>query len=569
MEATLESFKTNQSNVLQVLQHLQEFLRRGETFGLTADKAINDKLANAIRNVSDGKLRVALIGGFSEGKTSIAAAWLERLDKSTMNISHQESSNAVTVYEAGPNCVLIDTPGLFGFKQQENEAFGAAEKYKEMTRKYVSEAHLVLYVMDPTNPIKESHRDELNWLFRTLNLLPRTVFVLSRFDAVADMEDANDYARNLRVKQDNVVSRLKDLVALSEEEAAQLAIVAVAADPFAMGTEHWLSNLETFRELSRIKLLQQATSHKVASAGGVDAVVAETKRSIVRDILGKQLPIAIQNDERIAGELSRLEKSNAQLQQNLNKTKTSVATVRVELAESIVSLFTNLILEAQNLSLESMSEFFERNIGSDGDVLKTRLQRVFNDHMGPVSLEVKNMVQDVDVEVNHFNAAMRGYGKQGIDNLIKSGAINNKTILASRDAVVGAASKAGFDIGKMLKFKPNGAVNLAKGVTNALAVAGLGLEIWDSIEKHQREKKFRMAKETMVSNFEDMRKEVLSLIQSPEFITLVCPELIELQTSVQNVKQAVDETRNKREQFQRWRAAGEAIDAEFKMLDPT
>lgn len=569
MEATLESFKTNQANVLQVLQHLQEFLRQGDAFGLAADNAVKDKLANAIRNVSDDKLRVALIGGFSEGKTSIAAAWLERLDKSTMNISHQESSNAVTVYEAGPDCVLIDTPGLFGFKEQENEASGTAEKYKEITRRYVSEAHLILYVMDPTNPIKESHRDELNWLFRTLNLLPRTVFVLSRFDAVADVEDANDYARNLVVKQENVVSRLKDIVALSEEEAAQLAIVAVAADPFGMGTEHWLSNLEAFRELSRIKLLQQATSNKVASAGGVAAVVAETKRSIVRDILGKQLPVAIQNDEKIAGELSRLEKSNAQLQQSLKKTKTSIANVRVDLTDSVVSLFTNLILEAQNLSLDSMPEFVERHIGSGGDVLNTRLQRVFNEQMGPISLEVKNMSLDVVLEVNHFNAAVRDYGKQGINSVIKSGAINNTTILAGRDALVSAVSAVGFDVAKLLKFKPYGAINLAKGVNGALSVIGLGLELWDSYEKYRQEEKFKETKKTMVSNFNQQRTELLSLINGPKFITQFCPELIELQTNVQGVEKVVHETRSKREQFLRWRATGEAIDAEFKMLDPT
>ena len=568
MEATLESFKTNQANVLKVLLNLQAFLQQGDEFGLAADKTINEKLNNAIRNVTDDKLRVALIGGFSEGKTSIAAAWLERLDKSTMNISHQESSNAVTVYEAGPDCVLIDTPGLFGFKEQENEASGTAEKYKEMTRKYVSEAHLVLYVMDPTNPIKESHRDELNWLFRTLNLLPRSVFVLSRFDAVADVEDASDYARNLIVKKENVVSRLKDLVALSEEEAEQLAIVAVAADPFAMGAEHWLSNPEAFRELSRIKLLQQATSNKVASAGGVSALVAETKRSIVRDILGKQLPIAIQNDLKIAGELSRLEKSNAQLQQTLNKTKGNIENIRLDLADNVVNLFTNLILEAENLSLDSMPEFFERNISSNGDALNTRLQRVFNEHIGPASLEVKNMSLDVDLEVNHFNATVREYGKQGINSVIKSGAINNSTILASRDALVGAVSAVGLDIAEWLKFKPYGAINLAKGVNGALSVIVLGLELVDSYDKYKQNEKFKEAKKTMVSNFQQQRSELLSLIKGQEFIKQFCPELNELQANVKSVEESVRETRSKREQFQHWRSMGEAIDADFKMLDP-
>ena len=35
------------------------------------------------------KLKVVLIGGFSEGKTSIAAAWLGKYDPKTMNINQQ------------------------------------------------------------------------------------------------------------------------------------------------------------------------------------------------------------------------------------------------------------------------------------------------------------------------------------------------------------------------------------------------------------------------------------------------------------------------------------------------
>ncbi|MGV8268407.1 LeoA/HP0731 family dynamin-like GTPase, partial [Pseudomonas aeruginosa] len=82
--------------------------------------------------------------------------------------------------------------------EQENAETQTIEKYKDITKKYVSEAHLVLYVMNSTNPIKESHKEDLTWLFRTLDLLPRTVFVLSRFDEVADVEDEQDYQANLQ-----------------------------------------------------------------------------------------------------------------------------------------------------------------------------------------------------------------------------------------------------------------------------------------------------------------------------------------------------------------------------------
>ena len=186
MQQTMQVFKERQACTLKALRELQDFLDQGVAYGIAAHPAIRAKLDNAVRGAANGKLRVSLVGGFSEGKTAIAAAWLERLDKATMKISQQESSNAVTVYDAG-DCELVDTPGLFGFKEEVDVETGAVEKYKEMTRKFVSESHLVIYVMDPANPVKDSHRDELNWLFRKLDLLPRTVFVLSRFDAVADV----------------------------------------------------------------------------------------------------------------------------------------------------------------------------------------------------------------------------------------------------------------------------------------------------------------------------------------------------------------------------------------------
>jgi hypothetical protein len=48
--------------------------------------------------------------------------------------------------------------GLFGFKEQENDDTHAIEKYKDITKKYVSEAHLVLYVMNPTNQLRKVTR---------------------------------------------------------------------------------------------------------------------------------------------------------------------------------------------------------------------------------------------------------------------------------------------------------------------------------------------------------------------------------------------------------------------------
>lgn len=567
MKQTVESFQQHQAKTLTILQNLQAFLSQGEMFGIEADQRLKDKLAGAISDVQGGKLRIVLVGGFSEGKTAIAAAWLERLDKSTMKISAQESSNAVTVYETGTDCVLIDTPGLFGFKEQENELTGTTEKYKELTRKYVSEAHLVMYVMDPTNPIKDSHAEELRWLFRELDLLPRTVFVLSRFDAVADIEDEYDYAQNLRIKKENVASRLRDEISLTDAEAGELAIVGVAANPFDLGTKHWLANLEQFRALSRIESLQRATSVKVASAGGVDAVVEDTRRSIVRDILGRQLPVAAENDERISAELDRLTEMNRQLKKQFGAASERIKDARIGLRTMATEFFSDLIVQVNGQSPETFFEFFERNLGEGGIVLDTKLQNAFEQQLGSAKAEIGKMAITFVTEVDHFNATVRAYGKQGVDFLIKGNVINNSTVFAARDGVVNVAKLVGVDLGKMFKFKPWGAVKLAKGINGALAGLGLALELWEAWDQYKWQQEFKQAVSAMVKAFEEQRKELLDLINADNFEARFFPEMAELREDVAQVEQSVAAGTEQRDRFREWRNCGEAIDTDFRMLD--
>lgn len=82
----------------------------------------------------------------------------------------------------------------------------------------------------------------MNWLFRTLNLLSRTIFVISHFDEEADIEDEEDYNKRFKIKKENIQSRLNELISLSEEEKESLIIVAVAANPFDLGVEHIKKN---------------------------------------------------------------------------------------------------------------------------------------------------------------------------------------------------------------------------------------------------------------------------------------------------------------------------------------
>lgn len=566
MEATLKTFNTQKDSTLNILNQLHAFLLQGEGLGINIDSSLVNKLDTAIKSLSDDNLKIALIGGFSEGKTSIAAAWMERLDQSTMNISQQESSDAVSVYNVSNGLQLIDTPGLFGFKEKINADSSAIEKYKDITKKYVSEAHLVLYVMNSTNPIKDSHQEDLQWLFRTLNILPRTVFVLSRFDEVADVEDINEYNENLNVKKENVVNRLKDLINLEQDEADSLSVVAVAANPFDMGTEYWLDNLEKFKQLSHIESLQVATNEKVASNGGVESIVVEAKNSIVRDVLNEELPLAIENDKKLGQEVDKMLDVVDTMKAKLTKTQGLISDSRIGLRDFVTSYFSDLILQVQGTDLETFNQFFQREVGDGGVVISSRLQSEFDRYLRSANLEVKSMASSFTQEVNHFNDAVLGYGKQGVDLLVKSNVINNTSVIAARDGIKSLAGLVGMDLSNLLKFKPWGAVKAANAMNGVFAAVGIAFEAWDSYKQVQREEKFQTAVKEMVNNFDTQRAELLELINGDEFVSKFFQSFIELEKGVSELESNLAGRTKQRDNFHKWRMTGENIKREFETL---
>lgn len=545
---------------MKLLQKLETFLQQGALAGVPIDPALSGKIHNAIASLADEKLKVALIGGFSEGKTSIAAAWMEKLDKTSMKISHQESSNEVKVYEVGQDFVLIDTPGLFGFKEQENDDTHAIEKYKDITKKYVSEAHLVLYVMNPTNPIKESHQEDLTWLFRTLDLLPRSIFVLSRFDEVADVEDEDDYEHNLNIKRANVAKRLSEMISLTAQEQADLSIVGVAANPFDLGTEHWLANSEQFKSLSHISSLQAATTEKIQHSGGNMALANDMRSSVIRDILHNQLPVAIDNDEKISQEVLKLDSLYSRMKTELAQADREIENTVINLREFVIRYFSDLILQAQGCSMETFSEFFEREVGDDGIIVSMRLENEFSRQIQPIEINMEKMQLSFDTEVNQFNTTIKAFGKQGINHVLKGNLINNKTVIGARDGIVGMGKLFGKDFGNALKFKPWGATKLAKGANGALIVVGIALEAWDSYQQYQREREFQEAIAGMIQNFKLQRENLKELIGKTQFKEQFFGDL---KSNARELEASLNASRESQQRFQAWRTMAETIEDEL------
>lgn len=552
---TLEQFKRDQKRNQEILKKLLDFVHTGEEYGIKVEESLKDKIHNAMENVAGQKLKVALVGGFSEGKTSIAAAWIERLDKESMKIDHKESSDEVKVYDIDNEMELVDTPGLFGFKVKEHDS-GKIERYKDITKKYISEAHLILYALNPSNPIKESHKDDLNWLFRTLNLLSRTIFVISRFDEEADIEDEEDYNKRFEIKKENIQNRLNDLISLSEEEKESLIIVAVAANPFDLGVEHWLKHQEEFQKLSHIKALQDATQKKIKENGAKLTIIEEAKKSVIQDVVYRQMPPAKQALQDINREMEYLNKTLEKRRKDLQNLNNEISQARIHLKEFIIRYFSDLISQVSGTSLETFNDFVTREIGDKGINIETKVQNEFERQTQGIVNEITKIETGFNADMSFFEKHAGTFGRIGIDLLKQSKFINATNIKAARDGIVAVAKFTGIDLA--LKFKPWGAVNLAGSINKALPLIGLAFETWDSYNKYQKQQEFEKAKEEMKSNFDGQKQEILALINDETRFKQTCfPSVFELEETIQTCEENVKKTQECAQGLEKWIQTGE------------
>lgn len=417
--------------------------------------------------------------------------------------------------------------------------------------------------MNPTNPIKASHKEDLEWLFRTLNLLPRTIFVLSKFDEVADMGDEADFESEFATKKDkSIIPSLSELIKLNANEKTQLKVVAVSANPEGKGLDFWLENQSEFKKLSRIESLQNATTEIIKQNGGLESITLEAQNSIVSDIVSKQLPQAITLQNKIKGDMQRLNESIKALRKDMERTNDKINDAQIALREFVARYFNDLISQVNGTSLETFGDFMQKEIGSEGSLMSARVQNEFQRHTHSVISELQTSIERFDKERGDFEKAVISYGKQGVEWLKKSGVINNKNVLLARDFLKTGLEKIGVNVGTALNFKPWGAVKFANGTLAVVATIGLALEVLDSYQQQQKEQEFKKAKAKIVEMLENQMKELLGTINDKKFYALF--------SGYEPLKNALEDTQNGLQtlestsaEFEKWIKQGEIIEAEI------
>lgn len=419
-----------------------------------------------------------------------------------------------------------------------------------MTRKYVSEADLILYVLNPSNPLKESHKEELNWLFRELSLLSRTVFVIGRFDMVADVEDDTDYGRHLEIKKDNIKLRLKDLVNLSTEEEGSLSIVGVAANPFDEGISSWLERPDEYARLSHIGDLRLATTEKVKALGGVEEAKRQTALTILRDVTERLLLPARQAAEDSERQAAIAEGKAKEEQPRLARYQREAAEAQIALRREVVDYFGDLITEAKNTDIDSFAEFFDRKIGLDGVVVKAAITNMFTRELGPISQQLVSMSADFVAVDSGFGAATGMLGK--VANKAKGVTINNTMILKARDWVMPA-----------FKFKPYGAIKAARFANGALAGIGFVIEGWTMWRDQQKAEKFSNDRQAIIDDLNQQFVSIIAQIDASDFLSTYFPQIEAMHSLFSALSAAFAEARERNRKMQEWAQEADTLRLRF------
>ena len=123
----------------------------------------------------------------------------------------------------------------------------------------------------------------------------------------------------------------------------------------------------------------------------------------------------------------------------------------------------------------------------------------------------------------------------------------------------------GADLGKMLKFKPWGAVNFANKINGVLAIAGSLLEIYELCNKRKDMENFNKELEDMADKFRDCQKQMLELLND-DFEEKFFQNYVELTKTISQLDNEIKNMEDKWNRLNNWYEKGKnLVDKYYEM----
>lgn len=548
-------FNVKKQAATDTLDELRAILGELGSIGVDVEEDLQ-KIDAALKSIESDVLRIALLGAFSDGKTSVVAAWLGKV-MDDMKINMDESSDQLAIYkpEGLPGqCEIVDTPGLFGDK--ENTVDGEKVMYEDVTKRYISEAHLIFYVVDATNPLKESHGAIAKWILRDLNKLSSTVFVINKMDEVTDLTEQALFDEQATIKKDNLKSKLQRAANLTPEETARLNIVCIASNPNGRGLkEFWFGKPEIYESRSRINDLKTMTSH-ILQANVPEVLIAKTGMDVVRDVVGKKLALAqVQLHDLESYEQQNREEST-RIQEDISQGRSEVKRMAGELFNELKAMENQLLSHLRPLSLEDIRSFLEDEIGyTENEVgyklalkIKAAIDRLFDQSSSVTSRISLDIGRQLNSSESFLNAMSEGTLKsvtgalKGISRLNPD--VIKGTIFAARDVLRQVTGVA-------IKFKPWEAAKYAGAIAKWAGPAGAAISLasdgYQMYKANEREQELKKVRDDIASLVKDTFKDIYDIIsQDEKMFDIFAPQLKEFAKIVQTMGEGAELIRTNR-----------------------
>lgn len=547
---SFEIFAEKKAGVLQTLQELSEILADLATAGIDVDDDL-ERLRSAMESIQGDVLRIALLGAFSDGKTSVVAGWLGRL-MADMKIDMDESSDRLAIYvpEGLPGkCEIVDTPGLFGDKQRSVD--GQHLLYSDITRRYIAEAHLILYVVDATNPLKDSHFDIARWVLRDLRKLSSTVFVINKMDEVTDLTDATLYAEQVQIKRANLRSKLQRAAELTPPELEQLHIVCMSANPNGRGLPFWFGKPEHYESRSRIGELKAATAQVLQS--NVPAVLqAKTGIDVVRELAATKSAVAQRELDALAAFGEQNDESIKRIEKDIEKGRTDVKRLGAAMREELTNMENRLMSRLRPLERGELLHFLEDEIGYiSANEMGFKLQLAINDvvdkYFSHASAVTGHLNKEIDIQVAAGISFLEAVGSTAVDatkQMLES--VSQLPPKVIKDGIFAARDVLRKVTGITYKFKPRGAGklagNIAKWAGPAVAALQVSTDLYRAYRASDNESELRKVKADIGEGIKGVFKDIYDILgDDQKMIAFLAPQLEEFQTVLNSLTLSKEE----------------------------
>lgn len=551
---------------LQKLTSLKNLLQKGIEY-MPELQSYLGKIDSIINTIQDGEISVVLLGSFSDGKTSAIAGLLGRLEDN-MKIDSDESSDELTVYrpkDLKNGFKIIDTPGLFGTKEREID--GKNVKFSELTERYISEAHIIIYVCDAVVPLKDSHVEIIRRIMRDYHKLDNTIFVINKMDEAGyDLRDEYDYSNGCKIKKENLISRLRSTINLSPDEEKLLHIVCIAADPKGKGLAHWFAKMNDYYERSHINDLRQCVNEVVETANK-DELSSSTYKTSVLDVVDGLCEAIDGTQKPVSQAIVKMERDNTEIVEDQKQLKSELTLARNELRSAINEIKNDVIRDIKGASLDTVGDVINGELGvQDGkvtfyvleDKLSAQIEQCCETNANNINSSVVKLESTYSMQEAMLNDAVK-FGIGQLKNLNISG----EQVKAVRDIIA-----------KGYKFKPWGAIKLGSKITKVAgaigAGLGVGMEIYDWYKRHKNQQKLEELKENLCNAVNDYVAQIFKTFESEgEYYKNFAPSYLELCRKVQErndeisaLKQKVADLEKYKKQIDAWKSTGEYVDFE-------